>query len=537
MSYVKSRKLLNRTDNFYYMKMTNKFGLFFISILLLSIFTVSVFAESCQVARPWYGSVNCKEEGTWSDPVYKYDGGIYQCDVENCRIANYDNFNCNVLGTLWKGLSITKNDTTILECSASYLSPMSCTKGNVPLAFYKGDVIKIDFWCSNGITSYNPSSDNPKVEIRYMPIKLELNFDSGYNFIDNTEFCDINPIWNSYGQKQPSNPSQLQSMNVVTDLFSQNSGTSIPSDTLGVLTPKKLEVGQGYWLVYDWVTRPDLIVKQYQNMPVWCNPADHSLTKFEEVKTQSDSCYYIPTQRLSQKVDCCNSDECKMTYNEQSILCTDDFKCGYEKSCLSDFDCGAVSQTCQKEGTRYYTVKAFCDKSKLDSYGNGKCSSSKQEVKCCTGQDGGPNTCGSGMYCKYDEGCIKILLDCPSGMCCNSGGDYKQATCPSNLKCCPTSDPIIGECKESCEPPPKTTDTKSTQTGGLSSASASPTGLLTGPDMGTMAYIIGIVIAIAAAGVIFYFSFMRKSGSKAKDEDDDLFGKSGKGDKDEEEEF
>jgi len=449
--------------------------LFLVSLILFS-FNLSFAQETCQIARPWYGSINCEEYPEWSSIINVPDGHEYQCNVPTCEVSSFDSFVCDKFGTVYNGIRIKKGSSIVLDCSTNALdaTSLNCKTGNVPLTLHTGDIIIVDFWCKALIgDEYNPSNSY-NVQVRYKPIMLKLHYDSGEGFQSNTEDCSLNPVWNTYWQKQPTDTNRLETISKdITSTpvqFSNNYGLSVPGNVLGPmtgLTPKKLTAGQSYWLVYDWVTRPDLIVKYYQNIPVWCNVVDHSLTKFEKITTQSSSCYYIPTSRLSETVDCCSSSECQTIYNEQSIQCTDDFRCGYTKSCYSDYDCGSTAATCQSEIGNYYLIKSVCDKSRLDSYEKGKCSSSKEKVKCCTGQDGGPNTCESGYYCDYEEGCQIILQNCPAGKCCSIGGKFIQQSCQSGLVCCPTADPMIGDCKKSCQPevqeqPPQTS--KSTGT-------------------------------------------------------------------------
>jgi hypothetical protein len=102
-------------------------------------------------------------------------------------------------------------------------------------------------------------------------------------------------------------------------------------------------------------------------------------------------------------------------------------------------------------------VKSSCDKTKPDSYGKGRCVSSKEQVKCCTGDDGGPNVCGAGKYCDYSKGCQTVIQKCPSNACCKSGGQYLPQDCPSGLQCCIGSDSFVGECKKNCEIGPSST--------------------------------------------------------------------------------
>ncbi len=500
-----------------------KLFLFLLAVLFFIVISTSAFAKDCQVARPWFGSINCENTGTWSDPIGLSDGNIWECNVPNCIIdsLSQSDWDCGWGGIPARGITIKDANTgvTLIKCQNAFkLAPPSesCDVGGFPYPLTIGKQIKVDFWCYNLVDYWNPS-DNPKVNVKYEPIMLKLHYDSGEKFVSNTEYCNINPVWNEYYLKQPSNPSSIQTMssNIITDMFTKTFGTSIPSGTIGALQPNNLNVPQGYWLVYDWVIRPNLIVKDYQGMPVWCNSIDHSLIKFEEIDTNSGECYLIPTQRLSQIADCCVDDECKLTYNEQAIYCTDDFRCGYEKSCLSDFDCGATASTCQAEGGNYYLVKSVCDKSKTDDYGKGKCVSTKEQVKCCTGQDGGPNTCGYGYYCEYSTGCQEILQKCPTGKCCEAGGKYIPQSCSSGLQCCRAPNSFVGDCKETCEPVTQQGGAEQQIGVGSGIPSTGPLGPTGGFLLGDPTLLIGTIVGIVA-GVIIIIFFLKKKKREFK---------------------
>ena len=385
-----------------------------ILFLIVGIFLVSlVAAQDCTIARPYYGSVNCEETDKWSDNIAISDEEMWLCEVEECLIVGLDrdDFTCTGLGTTSR-LSLDVNGVEEVYCSNTFswgdTLAQECNKNGLKnYELHKGDRVIPDFSCNWG----EPEGD-PKILVKYKEIKLKRRLDSGEKFEDGTEFCNVNPIWSEYKDNQLFNNNILKNMQVSEDAISSSGyGFSyIPSDDniIGDLRPEQLEVGEGYWFIYDWVERPSLIVSYYNNKPVWCNPIDHSLTKFEEVTTRGNDCYLIPTTKLSTKADCCSSDECKGQYTNKAVVCTDDFKCGFEKSCISDYDCGGTEQ-CQEENGNYYLVNSNCDKSELDDYGKGSCISDKEEVKCC------PDSCGSGEFCDYEEGCKEITYLSSSG--------------------------------------------------------------------------------------------------------------------------
>lgn len=471
--------------------------LFIVGVLLVS----GVFA--CDIARPYYGSVNCKELGSWSSEILKSDGQSWVCEVPNCKITgmNMDDFGCTGLGTTSR-LNIKINGVQKIACSNTFGSDLSTECQEEGLDNYElveGDIVQIDFSCNVG-----EPEDNPQIGFKYKTIALQMHYDSGENFQSGTEFCQVNSVWDSYKGKQLSNDDVLKSMSISgNNEFNSDEGLSnIPSGN-PVLEPKQLKVGQGYWFIYEWVTRPELNAKDYQGMKVWCNPIDKSLTQLEQLTTSDNKCYLIPTQRLSQQVECCSSGECTGIYKEQNIYCTDDFKCGYTKSCISDYDCSGTGSSCESSNGKYNLIKSTCDKSKLDDYGKGKCVSTKEEVKCCNGQDGGINTCGLGQYCDYNEGCKGVFRDCPFNSCCLTGGDYKEKSCRDG-QCCTAPGSFVGICSADCS----TLNNSNLQNVGFS-GQTSQTYSSTGRT-------ILIIFLVLIGGSIGFFIYTKNKGKELK---------------------
>lgn len=400
-----------------------------ILFLFLEVFLVSgALAEECTIARPYFGSVNC-EETSWSQEIEVYDGQEWTCDTENCEIRGItpNDVTCTGMGIISTLQIYNQHETKIVDCN-SIIHPLGdecASEISTNKDLRKGDKITIDFSCNWGAEP----EGNPRVLVRYKKLELELNIDSGSNIIPNTEFCNVNEVWDSYSGKQLPNNNDVKSMTLSNDPEIQGSdGLSvIPSSTnlIKDLEPSQLDYKEGYWFIYDWVERPSLIMGTFENKNVWCNPIDHSLTELEEVNTRANDCYFIPTTKLSTKVSCCSSGECKGQYKNQEVFCTDDFKCGFEKSCFSDSNCGS-SERCQAEKGRYFLVNSYCDKNELDDYNKGSCKVNKQEVLCCNGQDGGPNVCASGEYCDYDDGCKEVAHETSEGKIKTGVGGINQ---------------------------------------------------------------------------------------------------------------
>ena len=393
--------------------------LLILSILGILLISISGAQEVCKVARPYFGSVNC-EEKSWSEKISIRDDEEWTCEVENCLIdgISVNSLGCTNIFSPISGLKVINEiGSEIIQCDSTIHPLGDECKNYFPRELTKGDKIKVDFYCTLG----NPEG-NPELYVKYKKLELELNIDSGHSTISNTEFCNVNSVWSQYSKKQLNNNNELKSLSLSNSQEVQGSDglSNIPSSSnlVSDLKPTQLNYGQGYWFIYDWVERPALIVSSFKNKNVWCNPIDHSLTELTEVNTLGNSCYLIPTTKLPDITQCCSTDECKGNYNNKEVLCTNDFKCGFEKSCLSDLDCGGVSNLCEEKQGQYFTVKSYCDKSEIDSYGKGSCKSEKKVVQCCSGDDGGPNPCGSGSYCDYNAGCTEVSYE-------NTKGDIK----------------------------------------------------------------------------------------------------------------
>lgn len=432
-------------------------------------------AEECVVARPYYGSINCIKGG-FTEEFTVDDGETWTCQTEACEIRGItpNDFSCSGLGFTRKLELINQHGTNIIPNCDSTFGPLGDEEDcRFKETLRNGDRITVDFSCNLG----EPEGD-PKVLVRYEKLELELNIDSGKKTIDNTEMCNINKVYDQYSKEQLQNNNILKTSGAISALDEGHSEglSSIPSgsDIVGDLKPTQLRFGQGYWFVYEWVERPSLIVATYKGNNVWCNVIDHSLIKLQDVTTIGGRCYSIPSERLNDKAECCSTDECKNQYTNKNVLCTNDFKCGFEKSCLSDLDCGGTSEVCEENYGKYNLVKSYCDKSELDSYSKGSCKSEKKSVNCCSGNDGGPNSCGSGKFCDYSIGCKEVTFE-------NSEGKIQTG--------------VGGQ---------KTEEISNDATGlaVIEQTSGSSLGIT-----------ILIIIMVAVVGVILYYKFGRKSKS------------------------
>ena len=224
--------------------------IFILSLLIFLANLVSATNDSCVIARPYFGSVNCEESGDWSKEISIGDGEKFECPVPNCRIngLSVDDFGCTGFGTTSK-VNIKKNGATIIDCHNTIggswgdsLSANCESNGLSEKTFNGGEVIEVDFSCNLG----NPEpEDNPKLLVSYREIKLKMHYDSGNNFQSGTEMCNINSVWDSYKNKQLSDNSLLKSVSIDNMGTSSDKGlSSVPSEKMiGDLRPSQLHVG------------------------------------------------------------------------------------------------------------------------------------------------------------------------------------------------------------------------------------------------------------------------------------------------------
>jgi hypothetical protein len=399
---------------------------------------------TCKVARPYFGSINCELSDNY-ESEYVTNGGTITTRSPNTQVYGMTaDFTCPAIGYAskrWKVIDVTTN-SVLFECNdgTKYCGK---TPPVVPEVIPQGHTIRFIAECYS-ILGSKPPDTNPQLQIRYRPAMLKLYMDSGNGFIPNTKWCTFNEIWDKdysvAGKYMDSLKEETPTSkpNILSVL-----GFQTPPGNLLTSQPNQLSVGQSYWIAYDWVERPDLIVNDWNGKKVYCNPINLQLYEFGQVNTYSGACYLVPSSSIK-SVECCESDTCKAKYGNDYFCDKTTFTCKTTAECRIDSDCGSTGSYCSYSGGKYYLSKQGCV--------NGKCVTTKEEVKCCNGQDGGPNSCPANYYCDYKEGCKPIIssVECPPGMCCK-GPKYVERSCPTGLKCCPTNDPYLGMCKDTCE--------------------------------------------------------------------------------------
>jgi|GEM_PF-4578887 len=479
-----------------------------VAIFLTSlVLFLPVFAEeNCEVAYPLFGIVECISDYAKDAPP-KYDQKEFAIIEDSEDIINFQcSGHCEIDQKLdikvycgfaqIAGWGIYKNgdviSTSDWKDSAEY-----------PLRFFDGDSITVKASC-NFIYDIKTSS-YVKFSLWEKYLWEELP-QQGKEKNPNTPGCISQDLVEKY---YPSSLSSQYSAPEywVTDKDGENKqylSTETNGEELRNMDnfPTNMMIGETKSFFYRWesVSNINKLYNKDGNLGGYCGGSggNRKLFEYKKVETLSESCYLIPT-KISKTVDCCYDTDCP-----GELACDPTtYTCSENKPCNSDLECPQDSCSDNIE------TNWLCDITKPWYPKSGTCVKSTKQVLCCFDKD-----CPADKYCSRAEGCKDkyVLIDCPTGMCCAPGGDYKEKACPSNLKCCPTSDPLLGECKELCEPPPETASTESRQT----SESVFPTTPVTqtfsgtGMNISLISGFVGVALLIVAVVLLMYFTVIRK---------------------------
>jgi len=289
-----------------------------------------------------------------------------------------------------------------------------------------------------------------------------------------------------------------------TDVLSNDIKTYAADYSISTLNlNSEMKVGNTLSYFYRWEPVSNINLKyDSDKIPVYCGGSSdqRKLINYNTITT-NDGCYYVPST-IKRNVECCLDGDCAFA----GKICGPGFTCTDKKPCNSVVECGTQESQCNNNILTSWN----CDSSQGSvnlpngmTY-SGWCSKQTMNVACC------PNSCGTGMHCEYSKGCVSDIriIDCPTGKCCESGGNYKPQDCPAGFQCCHYGDSIIGECKESCTPTPVQTSQQATTGESIfpSSEGSTPiTGnILSNLNSTNLAIIIGAITAISV-GVFLIF--------------------------------
>ena len=481
------------------------FTVLFIGSSILFSFNLSFAQKNCNLAYPMMEVLKCEKSDKFTQNIY------FSCSGSSCS-ANY----------------ICVSDCTLnlhIECG-----PVSRLEGKV---LVKGEIRKT--FDLLGITSTNidlsdiEAGDGESIVINANCERLFFDqpIDTSKSYAVITDYQKYlfatNHEWSShqlYETKDciPQNRvanfinKQIKS-GTLPSVYSTGGtdilGNSITSyegftDISNLNLASELKVGNTISYFYRWEVVSNINLKYDENKnPVYCGGSSdqRKLIGYNTITT-NEGCYYVPSTVLK-LVECCLDGDCRFT----GQLCGPGFVCTDKKPCNGVYDCGTEEPQCTNNQKSWWT----CDTSQGPvnmpngiTY-NGWCKKETQQVKCC------PSSCQTGYHCVEDTGCepdIRII-ECPSGKCCESGGNYRPKSCSSGYQCCHYGDSIVGECKQTCQPTTIITQQNvPSGTGALIASEGFPTGMFTSAS----SIIAGIIITVIIIVVVWkkgYLHFER----------------------------
>ncbi len=434
-----------------------------VAIFLTSlVLCVPVFAEEdCKIAYPQFGTVYCEQTNNYDYPKKELNPSgewsvasftcVTECELQQNWIIDYNTGNPLHMGdNFCPGIPVLG---VLVEVNGEKAYQYTWSGGGVgtwPINFDRvNNNLEVKLQCCD-ITGCRPLANGGSVKIKQAQTWLyDENPDKTHAKVENSKYCvpqNLITKYHEYSLKDYSSyPTQwYEGDNKRT--ISEFIGNSELIKNIERL-PENMKDGDTYSYFYKWIEVPDIntINGRDGELSGYCGGSltDRKLYSFDEVETFS-RCYMIPTS-IKRSVECCYNEDCSWKDPSGNLRCDPStFTCTDKRPCNSDIECG--EEVC----SNFQSTTWSCDFSKPWYPYGGECKKSIKSVPCCEDSDC-PNP--SKQYCNRDEGCkdLYILIDCPMGMCCKEGGDYKPKDCPSNLECCPTSSPIIGECKSSCE--------------------------------------------------------------------------------------
>jgi len=418
--------------------------LIFVSLTLASI-VLAQTQTNCKTVWPQFGVVDCE---VFYGSTPQSEQKTPTCSGNDCSFsfscagrANCEIPSTNIQLSCGTGYCLSY---TITKDGSQLGSYGSCFSNNPP-AISQFSTATISGTCKllglGGL--YQPFSSGSKVIMNYQNIYLyDTNPDYPKHKVDASVGCVPNGIMYKSGYT-----SQLPSSWIDSN---GNTGGSKPSNLVDTL-PTNMAVGDTYSYFYKYieVSGINVVIGKDGNPVGYCGGSlgNRQLLSYSQI-TSSEGCYIIPTS-FQKKVDCCANEDCKWKDPSGKLLCDPTtFTCTDKVPCNSDIECQVPWQSAGC--TNKVETSWKCDLNQKWYPKQGTCVMTTKNVPCCTDSD-----CSSNQFCDKETGCQSkyVVVDCPSGKCCESGGNYKSQACSSGQLCCHSGDTIVGECKQSCEPP------------------------------------------------------------------------------------
>lgn len=226
-----------------------------------------------------------------------------------------------------------------------------------------------------------------------------------------------------------------QAVNTIANVFGlKGNGASLAASKFADLNSLPVgKPGDAFAFVEKWVSDPaySLNLKTYNGQQVYMTPAPVNgvgvdVYSLADIQT-TNGCFTIPQTKIA-TVQCSNIAFCSTQYGA-GYYCDTTFKCSKSPGyCQSDLDCGASSACSNK-----ILQSNKCD---LSTH---TCQNPQQSVACCPSDN---NACPSGQYCSAQLGytCQNVqggIVDCPSNfMCCQNYQGYRDKACADSSKTC-----------------------------------------------------------------------------------------------------
>lgn len=487
-----------------------------IGIILLNLSLV--LAENCKVAWPQFGVVSCE---VFYGSTPQIETKSFSCSGTSCSIS----FSC--AGRSNCAINNIASDITA-SCSNSALysyyytinvdgkiMPSSGEYGNCWVGCDnppnsgtgKFGSLTINGECRTQIKNKAPLV-NSKATISYENIYLyDTTPDYPKHKVDSSVGCVPNGIMfkSGYTSRLPSS---------WVDSNGNAAEKSKPSDIVDAVT--NMDPGKTYSYLYGWreVANINLINGKDGNPAGYCggNLGDRKLLSYSKIDG-NDGCYIIPTS-VQKNVECCYNEDCKWKDASGKYICDPTtFTCSLERPCNSDYDCQIIGEeSCSNK----IETSWKCDLSSQWQPYKGTCKKETKTVLCCSDND-----CSDKEYCDKESGCKAkyVFEECPSNKCCKFGGDFKEKGCSSGEKCC-TSGGYVGECKESCEPIPISSDNKIVETAKDTKGYAEDNGekilSSTSEESSSTGTIVLVVFLILISSSIGFFVYVKNKDKKPK---------------------
>lgn len=350
-----------------------------ILFLLVGMFLIGgVLAQSCQLATPRYGVVQCmntNQKETKQNSFGSFDGewsiNKIEC-LSNCELMSLEDISIYCEGPPWDVFEVWKG---------------SVKKENFPIAWNRGEELIVKGKCTTLFSDTDVPS-NSYVEFQQDLIMLKEGWAGS---LPNT------PVSGSEGCILNKN---FDETNINSYLDIQTGELKTKSDsTYSSLNqfPNNWKISDHFIFVKDWQTGIADISLTYdkENKGYWCGGqyGSRKIYDVQEITSPIGNCYIVPQSIYLSNLECCFPSDCINTYGAEYTCNPENWKCEKTKPCNSHLDCESVfgEGVCKNNQINQW----ICDLTKKWGDYSGTCVHSLKEVSDC------PSDCNNKEY--YNE--------------------------------------------------------------------------------------------------------------------------------------